>query len=131
MALRGDLGVAGDPADPPTPGRVMAVRDRGDHGEVLWSVEARGEIWLGNPVIGADRTLYFADAVCIHDRVDRHGLRPGYPDSNPVRDAPGSPRWPGPLGLPARDLRAAAPAGAHVDPDLHPGCALLADPPTR
>jgi len=67
VALRGDLGVAGKETDPPVHGRVVAVRDLGDHGEILWSVEVTGEIWMGNPVIGPDRTLYLADAVCIHD----------------------------------------------------------------
>lgn len=67
VALRGDLGAAGAEADPPVPGQVVAVRDLGEGAEILWNVEARGEIWQGNPVIGPNRTLYFADAVCIHD----------------------------------------------------------------
>jgi hypothetical protein len=60
VGLRGDLN-----ADPPVPGRVIAVLDMGDRGEVLWSVEAWGELWMGKPVVGSNRTLYFADAVCI------------------------------------------------------------------
>jgi outer membrane protein assembly factor BamB len=60
VALRGDLD-----AIPSIPGRVMALKDRGGGAEILWSVEATGEIWLAAPVIGPDNTLYFADAVCI------------------------------------------------------------------
>jgi hypothetical protein len=37
----------------------------GDRGEVLWSVEAWGELWMGKPVVGSNRPLYFADAVCM------------------------------------------------------------------
>lgn len=58
--LRGDLD-----ATPPIPGRVVALRDTGESAEIIWSVEASGEIWLAAPVIGPDNTLYFADAVCI------------------------------------------------------------------
>ncbi|MCZ7572237.1 MAG: PQQ-binding-like beta-propeller repeat protein [Ardenticatenaceae bacterium] len=60
VALRGDLD-----ATPPVPGRVVTLRDLGERAEILWSVEANGEIWLGQPVIGPNRTLYFADAVCM------------------------------------------------------------------
>lgn len=60
VALRGDLDVT-----PPIPGRVVALRDTGHSGEILWSVEANGEIWMASPVIGPDNTLYFADVVCI------------------------------------------------------------------
>jgi len=60
VGLRGDLS-----ADPPVRGRVVALRDTGGSGETLWSVEAWGELWMGKPVIGSHRTVYFADAVCI------------------------------------------------------------------
>ncbi len=73
VALRGDtstrlsagLGRFGAEADSPLTGRVVALRDTGEGANILWSVEAAGEIWQGNPVIGPNRTLYFADAVCI------------------------------------------------------------------
>jgi len=59
VSLVGDLD-----ASPPIPGRVVAVRDTGQSGEILWSVEANGEIWMGSPVVGSDSTIYFADAMC-------------------------------------------------------------------
>jgi len=85
--LRGDLN-----ADPPVRGRVVALRDTGDSGEILWSVEARGELWLGKPVIGANRALYFADAVCMdYETCDEdtdvpavYAVRPARPSASQV-----------------------------------------------
>ncbi|MFQ5343249.1 MAG: hypothetical protein ACE5F6_17050, partial [Anaerolineae bacterium] len=68
VALRGDTSTqlsASLNATPPAPGQVVALRDMGTGAEILWSVEAAGEIWTAAPVIGPNDTLYFADAVCM------------------------------------------------------------------